>query len=219
MFDNIAPRYDILNRLLSLRQDVRWRRVLVRNVLSKKPVRVLDVATGTGDLAMAFCKAKVPEVTGLDISPGMLEIARRRAGESGCKALFVQGSALEMPFESDYFDVITVAFGVRNFQDIRRGLSEMRRVLRPGGDVYILEFSTPSGGFMRRMASAYNRFVLPHAGRIIAGDFKAYRYLDESVKHFPSGREFINILETCGWREAVYRPLSSGIVGLYSAVK
>lgn len=219
MFDHIAPRYDLLNRLLSLRQDVRWRRVVVQHVMHHKPAKVLDVATGTGDLALALCRAGVPEVTGLDISKGMLERARLRAAESGCKALFVQGSALEMPFESDYFDVVTVAFGVRNFQDIRRGLSEMLRVTKPGGYVYILEFSQPSATLLRKLVGLYNRLVVPGTGRLLSGDFKAYKYLDESVKNFPYGRDFLNILESCGWQNASAQPLSGGIVSVYAAHK
>lgn len=219
MFDHIAPRYDLLNRLLSLRQDVRWRRVVVKQVMVHKPARVLDVATGTGDLALALCRAGVPEVTGLDISRGMLERARARASESGCNALFVQGSALEMPFESNYFDIVTVAFGVRNFQDIRRGLTEMLRVAKPGGCVYILEFSQPSAGVLRRLVGLYNRLVVPGAGRLLSGDFKAYKYLDESVKYFPSGQDFLDIMAACGWQNARVRTLSGGIVSVYAAHK
>lgn len=219
MFDHIAPRYDLLNRLLSLRQDVRWRRVVVKSVVRYKPARVLDVATGTGDLALALCRAGVPEITGLDISRGMLERARQRAVENACKAVFVQGSAMEMPFESNFFDIVTVAFGVRNFEDIRRGLAEMFRVTRPGGYVFILEFSQPSAALLRKLVGLYNRLVVPRAGRLLSGDYKAYKYLDESVKNFPCGQDFLNIMASCGWQNTKSRPLSGGIVSVYSAHK
>lgn len=219
MFDRIAPRYDFLNRLLSFRQDVRWRKHLIRQALLHKPVRLLDVATGTGDLALAFAKAGVPEVVGLDISLQMLSKARLRAAELPNAPLFIQGSALEMPFEDGYFDTLSVAFGVRNFQDIRRGLKEMHRVLKPGSRMYILEFSSPQKPLFKTFFSLYNSKIVAQAGRWLGGDAQAYSYLDRSVMAFPAPGNFIDMLEDEGWREVEYQSFSGGLVHLFQARK
>jgi len=219
MFDEIAPHYDFLNRILSLCQDVRWRRMLVQEITSFQPVRVLDVATGTGDVALALHKAEIPEVIGLDISTGMLEIARRRTAEGSGILRFVQGSALHIPFDDNYFDAVSVSFGVRNFENISAGILEMYRVCRPGGRIFILEFSKPHNGFFKKIVSLYNNFIVRRTGALLSKNARAYAYLDESVAAFPSGKVFLDLLERVGWYQSSYKALTGGVVGLYRATK
>jgi demethylmenaquinone methyltransferase / 2-methoxy-6-polyprenyl-1,4-benzoquinol methylase len=220
MFDEISPKYDLLNHLLSLGIDFLWREKLVRLLGGKNPKKILDVATGTGDVAIALAKLHPERIAGIDISEKMLEIGRKKVGQKDLQNIidFNQGDAEKIPFPDGTFDAVTVAFGVRNFEDLRKGLSEMKRVLTPGGTLMILEFSHPEGTPVRQFYRFYSRFVIPVIGRIISKHSEAYRYLPESVAAFPSGRDFLEIMEETGMESCSQVSLSSGIASIYSGM-
>ncbi|MCD7969472.1 MAG: bifunctional demethylmenaquinone methyltransferase/2-methoxy-6-polyprenyl-1,4-benzoquinol methylase UbiE [Alistipes sp.] len=222
MFDGIAPRYDLLNRVLSFGIDRRWRRRLIRALAASEPQRVLDVATGTGDLAFAAAKScPGAAVTGLDLSDGMLAVARKRAEGSPLAARidFMQGEAEALPFGENTFDAVTAAFGVRNFHDIPAGLTQAARVLRPGGRFFVLEFSTPRSRVFGALYKWYFHRVLPVIGGMVSRDFKAYGYLPSSVDGFPAPEEFCRMLEAAGLRECGFKRLTNGVACLYTASK
>ncbi len=221
MFDDIAPRYDFLNHFLSLGIDKLWRSRLVRMLATAKPGTVLDVATGTGDLAIAIARAGRCSVTGIDISEGMLEAGIAKVGRLGLKERVTlrKGDAESIPFPDAHFDAVTVAFGVRNFGDLAAGLREMRRVLKPGGVMLILEFSQPGRFPVKQLYRFYSGTVIPMAGRIISGHSKAYTYLPESAAAFPSGKAFLDILGTAGLISAEEVQVSQGIATIYKAEK
>ncbi len=221
MFDDISPRYDFLNHFLSFGIDHGWRKKLVKMLAGVKPGDVLDVATGTGDLAIAIASLKPMKIVGIDISEKMLEVGRAKLAAKGLDNLITlrRGDAEKIPFSDNSFHAITVAFGVRNFENLEVGLKEMRRVLRPGGVMLILEFSHPSAFPMRQLYGIYSRFVIPVMGRMISGNSKAYSYLPESVAAFPSGKNFLDILDNCGLKNASRTSLSMGIASIYMAEK
>lgn len=222
MFDNIAHRYDFLNHFLSLGIDKGWRRRAVAQLKPYAPQRILDVATGTGDLALALHKGLTPQsIVGVDISTGMLEKGREKIAKRGLSEYIRldEGDSENLPFEDASFDAVTVAFGVRNFGDVRRGLSEMLRVLRPGGQCLILEFSKPKGFPFKQGFQFYFRFVLPLVGRITSKDRRAYTYLFESVQAFPEGQEFVELLESVGFGKVRLRRLTGGVCSIYQAEK
>jgi demethylmenaquinone methyltransferase/2-methoxy-6-polyprenyl-1,4-benzoquinol methylase len=208
MFDRIAPVYDLMNRAMTMGLDQRWRRLTVRSVV-RRGDRVLDACCGTGDLAIAADKAGA-EVTGLDFAERMLERARRKAPELD----WVRGDLLELPFEDGSFDAATVGFGVRNVADLERGLAELRRVLRPGGRVGILEITRPRGP-LRIFYRLWFDALIPLAGKILPGG-KAYTYLPASVRRFPGPEELAGLMEQHGFREVSFRPLAGGIVALHT---
>lgn len=222
MFDNIAPRYDLLNHTLSMNIDRLWRRNVVRLVRGLAPKRIMDVATGTGDLAIAMAKG-IPEarIEGIDLSPEMLEVARRKVAGSGLagRVSLAVGDAENLPVEEGSFDVATVAFGVRNFGDLELGLRELHRSLRKGGTVVILEFSRPRKGLFRSLYEWYSGTVLPRIGGMISRDRRAYEYLPASVREFPSPDRFIPILESAGFTECRARSQSFGIAQIYTGTK
>lgn len=222
MFDAISPKYDLLNRLFSLGIDQGWRRKVIR-MLKREPVeRLLDVATGTADLAiMAARKEAARQVIGVDISEGMLSHGREKVKTAGLEGrlLLLQADSQVLPFADGAFDAVTVAFGARNFEDLERGLREMLRVLRPGGRLFVLEFSRPRKAPMKQLFRFYFHRVMPAVGRMVSKDSAAYTYLPESVDAFPDGAEFVRILERCGGREAMARPLTGAIATIYSARK
>ncbi len=222
MFDAISPKYDLLNRLFSLGIDQGWRRKVIR-MLKREPVeRLLDVATGTADLAiMAARKEAARQVIGVDISEGMLSHGREKVKTAGLEGrlLLQQADSHALPFADGAFDAVTVAFGARNFEDLERGLREMLRVLRPGGRLFVLEFSRPRKAPMKQLFRFYFHRVMPAVGRMVSKDSAAYTYLPESVDAFPDGAEFERILERCGGREALARPLTGAIATIYSARK
>ena len=223
MFDAIAGRYDLLNHLLSMNIDRRWRQAVVRMVRRQRPESVLDVATGTGDLAIAVGRA-LPEaaLTGVDLSPEMLRIGRRKAVERlpGREIPFVEGDAEQLPFAEGTFGAITCGFGVRNFEDLRRGVAEMHRVLRPGGGLYILEFSMPAERSLSgRLYRFYFRRILPKIGRLISRENRAYSYLPESVEDFPYGERFCTLLQEAGFAEPQRKELMGGIATIYKTEK
>ena len=220
MFDAISPKYDLLNRLFSLGIDQGWRRKVVR-LVSQEPVdHLLDVATGTADLAI-MAAPKVGRVTGIDISEGMLahgrvKVAKRKLEN---KIDLVQADSTALTFPDASFDAVTVAFGVRNFEDLERGIHEMFRVLRPNGRLFVLEFSKPQHTPMRQLFRFYFHRIMPLIGRTVSKDSEAYTYLPKSVDAFPEGPAFLEILKNAGAREATARPLTGGIATLYYARK
>jgi demethylmenaquinone methyltransferase/2-methoxy-6-polyprenyl-1,4-benzoquinol methylase len=220
MFDNISPMYDLLNRLFSLGIDQGWRRKVVR-LLGQEPVeRLLDVATGTADLAI-LGSTKAQQVTGVDISEGMLQHGRVKVARKGLQERVVlqQADSEALPFTDASFDAVTVAFGVRNFEHLALGVREMVRVLRPNGRLFVLEFSKPEGTPMRQLFRFYFHRVMPLIGRTVSRDSAAYTYLPKSVDAFPEGPEFIRVLENAGLRECQARPLTGGIATLYTGRK
>lgn len=217
MFDTIAPKYDLLNHLLSFNIDRIWRNKMVRMVYSEPVARVLDVATGTGDVAFTIARKGGASVSGCDISGEMLAIARQKA--SGRKLTerleFIQADAEALPWPDKSFDVVTVAFGVRNFETLQKGLLEMNRVLKPGGRAVILEFSNPGGGVFGSVYSWYSKHILPRLGKWISGDASAYTYLPESVKAFPDGDDFLKEMDQAGYQSCSAKQLAGGIATLY----
>ncbi len=223
MFDNIAHRYDFLNHFLSAGIDRGWRRKMVKMIAKNKPTGVLDVATGTADLAIALAKYTNSPITGIDISNGMLDIGRTKLKKIGRTQQIVlqQADSENLPFGDGSFDVVMVAFGVRNFETLDKGLAEMQRVLRPpGGMVAILEFSRPPRTFpIKQLYQFYFRFILPVLGRIISKDKAAYTYLPDSVGQFPDGKDFLEHLHKTGFDKTREDRLSFGIATIYTGHK
>ncbi|WP_392437806.1 bifunctional demethylmenaquinone methyltransferase/2-methoxy-6-polyprenyl-1,4-benzoquinol methylase UbiE [Cruoricaptor ignavus] len=220
MFDNIAPRYDLLNHVLSLKIDVLWRRLLVHMMAAGRPQRVLDVATGTGDLAIAIHRGTGAQVTGLDLSQQMLNVGTEKIKNAGLSTgiRMLKGDAENLPFQDDTFDAVSVAFGVRNFENLEMGLREMRRVVKPGGSVFILEFSQVEG-ILRPLYQFYFKNILPRIGRLVSRDNRAYTYLPDSVNAFPYGDAMKKILLAQGYSKVDYKKLSLGIATIYKATK
>lgn len=220
LFDRIAGTYDRLNHLLSFNADRRWRRVAVRDM---QPVeQVLDVAIGTADLTIELLRRRrAKQVVGIDLSEEMMAIGQAKISQLGLadRVLFQQASALDMPFEADRFDAVTCSYGVRNFADLDKGLREMYRVLRPGGEVMILEFSYPSNRLIAWGYDLYFSHMLPFVGRLFSRDKTAYSYLNRSVKNFIWGEAMCRRLEDVGFRAVRSRTLSLGITTIYRAVK
>lgn len=221
IFNDIAPRYDALNHLLSLNIDKRWRKIALRNIVNPGDTILLDVACGTGDFSIAAVKAGVKEVIGIDISEKMIEIGEQKIKKLGWekKITLEWGDSEQMSFEDDCFDVVTVAFGVRNFENLRKGLQEIRRVLKPGGKVIILEFSMPVHFPVKQLYTFYFRRVLPAIGGLVSGNKGAYTYLPESVRAFPQGNDFLAIMTGCGFHSLSSRRFTFGIASLYCGEK
>jgi len=219
LFRRVAPRYDFLNRLLSFRRDVAWRRFTARQAGLGPGGSVLDVATGTGDLAfdLAAVVGREGRVVGLDLTEEMLVRARRKADKLGLGDVctFVQGNALDLPFDENEFDAATIAFGLRNVVDRERCLLEMKRVVRPGGRVLVLEFSRPVWPVFRQVYLLYFRYVLPWIGRLIQGDPDTYRYLPETVLAFPDQEALAAMMRELGFRNVRYHNLTGGICALH----
>jgi len=217
MFDNISGKYDFLNHFLSLGIDIVWRKKAIRKLLDLHPREILDVATGTGDFAVESLSLKPDRVIGVDISEGMLEVGRKKLERRGLnqKIELRKADSENLPFEDNHFDAVIVAFGVRNFENLQQGLSEMLRVVKPGGRIVILEFSKPSKFPMKQLYNVYFTTILPMIGRWISKDQAAYRYLPESVKAFPDGKDFLNLLTSLGYKNPQCDPLTFGISSLY----
>lgn len=219
MFDRIAPSYDLLNRLISFRRDVAWRNVVARHLPNRNELRLLDLATGTGDVLLALHRktGRIAVGHGLDMSAKMLERGKQKvAGAHGAHQLaLVRGDAGSLCLVDRHYDAATMAFGIRNVPDVPATLREIRRVLRPGGRALILEFSLPPNPLFRRVYLFYFRHVLPRIGGMISGDYEAYRYLNESVEKFPHGREFCRLMDDAGFNDVRAIPLTFGIVTLY----
>lgn len=221
MFDNISHRYDFLNHLLSMGIDKLWRKKAIKIISKNDPKEILDIATGTGDFAIESLKLDPKSITGVDISNGMLEIGKEKIIKKGYdKVITLQyGDSEDLPFDDNSFDAITVGFGVRNFENLERGLSEMLRVLRPGGIAAILEFSKPKKFPVKQSFSFYSKYILPTVGNAISKDSSAYTYLPESVDAFPEGQDFLNILEKTGYKDLSKKEVSGGIATIYTGQK
>ena len=221
MFDDISGRYDFLNHFLSMGTDYRWRKKFVHVLAKQCPCKILDVATGTGDLAIALASLRPDLIHGIDISEQMLAVARKKILEKnlGRMITFDSGDAENIPFPDDTFDAVTVAFGVRNYENLEKGLTEMRRILRPGGTMQILEFSQPTSVIFKHLYQLYSKTVIPFAGKLISGNKVAYRYLPDSVAVFPAGTSFLAIMEKTGMKELKQIPLSFGIATIYAGKK
>ncbi|MFH0895744.1 MAG: bifunctional demethylmenaquinone methyltransferase/2-methoxy-6-polyprenyl-1,4-benzoquinol methylase UbiE [Bacteroidota bacterium] len=221
MFDSIAGRYDFLNRFLSFRSDVRWRKKMIRMLIRNHPKNVLDVATGTADVAITCARNGIQKIVGVDLSEKMLEKGREKISALGMEKqiqLF-NGDAENIPQADESFDAVTVAFGVRNFENLEKGLAEMLRILRPGGAVWILEFSKPKNAIIRNLYFFYFRNILPIIGKSISGNRKAYRYLFDSSMHFPANEKFVDILNQTGFCNSGYRRFTFGVACLYYGIK
>lgn len=222
MFDDIAGRYDFLNRFLSVGTDMGWRKKALRQ-LSHRPLNhMLDVATGTGDMAiMASRLLKPGKITGIDISDGMLAIGKDKINQLGLGGSIelLKGDSETINFNDNTFDAVTVAFGVRNFQHLEKGLSEIRRVLKPGGKLMVLEFSQPTLPLVKPVYTFYMKIVTPSMGKLFSKNRDAYKYLDESIKKFPEGKNFTTILDKLGYQKTYSKPLSLGICSIYCGVK
>lgn len=222
MFDNIAPKYDLLNRVLSLGIDVRWRRRALSYLKKNPPKILLDVATGTADVAIMAARMLHPkEIVGIDIANQMLEVGRGKIQQADLAGVIrlETGDSEALRFADHAFDAVTVAFGVRNFENLEKGLAEMCRVLRPGGRVVILEFSKPRTFPFKQLYNGYFKYVLPLIGRLTSRDMRAYNYLFESVQAFPEGDDFLNILSKTGYQHPQCERLTLGICSIYTAVK
>ncbi|MEO6814981.1 MAG: bifunctional demethylmenaquinone methyltransferase/2-methoxy-6-polyprenyl-1,4-benzoquinol methylase UbiE [Ginsengibacter sp.] len=222
MFDKIAFRYDFLNRFLSAGIDVGWRKKAIRELIPFQPKQILDVATGTGDFAIDSYEILNPEkITGIDISDGMLAIGRKKILKAGLqnKIELLNGDSEAILFEDNSFDAVTVAFGVRNFELLEKGLSEIRRVLKPGGRLIVLECTKPSMPVIKQLYLFYMKFITPQIGNLIAKDNVAYQYLNDSVLQFPEKENFIHILNQLNYRNAFYKTLTLGICTIYCAEK
>ena len=222
MFDNISHRYDFLNHFLSLGIDKGWRKKAVNLLKPLAPKKMLDVATGTGDFALQAMKTLQPDtIIGVDISEGMLEVGRKKIADRKLseKIQMLTGDSENLPFESNNFDAVTVAFGVRNFENLVKGLTEIHRVLKPGAMLVVLEFSRPKRFPFKQLYNFYFKFILPKIGRAVSSDKAAYTYLPESVEAFPDGKDFTAILDSIGFKKTTCRPLTFGISSIYTAQK
>lgn len=221
MFDNISHQYDFLNHFLSLGIDIQWRKKAINLLKEDKPEYILDIATGTADFAIASLKLNPKKVNGIDISAGMLEIGKKKIKEKGIEHLIElqQADSEGLPFEDNKFDAVIVAFGVRNFENLEKGLSDMYRVLREGGKVVILEFSKPRSFPFKQIYQFYFRWILPKIGRIVSKDSAAYTYLPDSVGAFPDGEDFLQVLNKIGYKQTRCKPLTLGISSIYTGIK
>jgi len=221
MFDSISPRYDLLNRVLSLGIDTIWRRKAINLLKADKPQRILDVATGTADLAIEALRINPKQVVGVDISAGMLAVGdaklRKRKLEDRIK--LVLGDSEQLPFAANEFDAATVAFGVRNFEHLLEGLQDIQRVLKPGAKLVVLEFSRPNTFPVKQLYSFYFRFILPVVGRLVSKDNAAYTYLPASVQVFPEGKAFLGYMERAGFVNNREKRLTFGICSIYVGQK
>ena len=222
MFDSIAHRYDFLNRFLSVGIDLVWRKNALKQLRDSNPKMILDVATGTADVAILATKLLHPEkIIGIDISDGMLNFGRKKIEKLGLTTTIelLNGDSETIKFADNTFDAVTVAFGVRNFQHLENGLSEIKRVLKPEGKLVVLEFSQPKAIGMKQVYNLYMQFVAPGLGKLFSKNRSAYKYLDESIKNFPEGKNFTSILDNLGYRNTYCKPQSLGICSIYCGEK
>ncbi|MEW5676923.1 bifunctional demethylmenaquinone methyltransferase/2-methoxy-6-polyprenyl-1,4-benzoquinol methylase UbiE [Flavobacterium enshiense] len=221
MFDTISGNYDDLNRVISFGIDVKWRKKVLQLVAEKKPETILDIATGTGDLAILMANTNASKIIGLDISAGMLEIGKKKIADRNLnnRIEMVLGDSEKIPFEDNYFDAITVGFGIRNFENLELGLSEILRVLKPNGRFVILETSVPTKFPFKQGYYIHTKFILPLIGKLFSKDKTAYSYLSESASHFPFGEALNNILRKVGFIDVKHMPQTFGVATIYSASK
>lgn len=221
MFDNVSSNYDFLNRILTFGIDVTWRKKVVKFVTDQNAEIVLDIATGTGDLAIMLAQANIDKVTGLDISAGMLEVGKKKVAQLNLenKIEMILGDSEKLPFENHTFDAITVGFGVRNFEDLEKGLSEIYRVLKPKGTFVVLETSQPTKFPIKQGFTFYSKYIIPTVGKMFSKDKNAYSYLPESAAAFPYGEKFNNILLKIGFKSSKVYPQTFGAATIYQAIK
>ena len=221
MFDNISKEYDGLNRVISFGIDVKWRKKVVEIISKTNPENILDIATGTGDLAISLTASAAESITGLDISEGMLEVGRKKIKKQGLQNIIemVVGDSENLPFTDNSFDAITVAFGIRNFENLDKGLSEILRVLKPNGIFVILETSNPTKTPFKQGYNFYTKYILPNIGKLFSKDKSAYRYLSDSASVFPFGERMNNILRQIGFINVEDRPQTFGVASIYISRK
>lgn len=221
MFNNISKKYDFLNHFLSLGIDILWRKKAIKLLKPHQPKIMLDIATGTGDFALEALSLNPSKIVGIDISEGMLNVGRKKIQEKGVDEIISLqlGDSENLVFESNYFDAYTVGFGVRNFENLEKGLSEMLRVLKPNGKAIILEFSKPKKFPIKQLYNFYFIKILPFIGKLVSKDNSAYTYLPESVNAFPEGNDFVNILTNIGYKEVKSISLMFGIASIYTGTK
>ncbi|GAB3890091.1 bifunctional demethylmenaquinone methyltransferase/2-methoxy-6-polyprenyl-1,4-benzoquinol methylase UbiE [Spirosoma agri] len=222
MFDSISPKYDLLNHVLSGGIDILWRKRAIRELKASKtpayaPKTILDIATGTGDFALEALALKPEKIIGVDISEGMLAIGREKMKQRGVDKLIEMrsGDSERLPFGDNEFDAVIVSFGVRNFENLLKGLTDMHRVTRPGGVCVVLEFSNPRQFPFKQLYGFYSRTILPLIGRLVSKDASAYTYLPESVQAFPDGSDFLRIYEAAGFTNTKWIPLTFGVASIY----
>ena len=221
MFDSISVEYDFLNRLMTFGNDVKWRKKIYAIAKSYNPKNILDIATGTGDLALMMSELQPNKIIGLDISEGMLAVGKEKIAKAKLndKIEMIVGDSENMPFEDNTFDAITVSFGVRNFANLEKGLSEIRRVLKPGGTFVILETSNPTKFPFKTGYKLHTHLILPIIGKLFSKDKVAYSYLSESANYFPFGEKFNNILKKNGFTNSEDKPVTFGVATIYTASK
>ena len=221
MFDNVSGNYDLLNRILTFGIDIKWRNKVVKIVGDKNPETILDIATGTGDFAIMLAKLNPKKIIGLDLSKGMLDVGIKKVKEKNLDGLIemVLGDSENLPFKDNSFDAVTVGFGVRNFENLDKGLQEVLRVLKPKGVFVILETSQPEKFPVKQLFNFYSKFIIPTIGKIFSKDKRAYTYLPKSAAVFPYGKKFNNILEKNGFNNATNKPLTFGAASIYTAIK
>ena len=221
MFDNISKEYDILNRVISFGIDISWRKKIVKILKSKNPSTILDVATGTGDLAIELVKTNAKKIIGLDISKGMLDVGINKINNKNLNTTIemVIGDSENLKYDDNFFDAVTVSFGVRNFESLDSGLREIYRVLKTNGSLVILETSNPTKFPFKQFYNVYSKFILPTIGKIFSKDKLAYNYLSESSAEFPFGEKFNNILKKIGFTNVVDFPQTFGVATIYVASK
>ncbi len=221
MFDTISKNYDGLNRVISFGIDVKWRKKVIQLIGKNNPKKILDIATGTGDLAIMMASLRPEEIVGLDISAGMLEVGKEKIADKNLDKLIqmVLGDSEKIPFEDNYFDAITVSFGVRNFENLDKGLQEIHRVLKPGGTFAVLETAVPTKTPFKQGYNIHSKYILPLVGRLFSKDKTAYTYLSESANAFPYGKAFNNILEKNGFIDSKDIPVTFGVASIYTATK
>ncbi|MBW4889666.1 bifunctional demethylmenaquinone methyltransferase/2-methoxy-6-polyprenyl-1,4-benzoquinol methylase UbiE [Mucilaginibacter sp. HMF5004] len=222
MFNNISKTYDFLNHFLSLGIDIIWRKIAINELKKDQPQYILDVATGTGDFAFESLKILKPKkIIGVDISRGMLDVAEQKIAKRGLNDQFEvrMGDSEKLLFDANEFDAVTVAYGVRNFEHLEKGLADIQRVLRPGGKAVVLEFSKPRVFPVKQLYNFYFNYVTPAIGKLFSKDSRAYTYLPESVAAFPDGADFVALMDKVGFKNTKQRPLAFGICSIYTGVK
>lgn len=221
MFDNISPKYDLLNHVLSAGVDIYWRKKAISYLRPFAPKKILDIATGTGDFALEALALKPEKIIGVDISEGMLSVGREKMKKRGVDNIIEMrmGDSERLLFEDNVFDAVIVSFGVRNFENLLKGLTDMHRVTRPGGVCVVLEFSKPRSFPFKQLYGFYSNTILPLIGRMISKDSSAYSYLPESVQAFPDGPDFLGIFKAAGFTNTKWIPLTFGIASIYIGQK
>lgn len=221
MFDNIAGKYDFLNHFFSVGIDKKWRKKAIKELALDAPKSILDVATGTGDFAFEAMRLNPTELVGIDISDGMLNVGREKIKKRKLteKMEFINADSEDLPFDDNHFDAVTVSFGVRNFQNLLKGLKEINRVLKPDGKAVILEFSKPRRFPLKQAYFLYFKFIMPVVGKLVSKDKSAYAYLPQSVMAFPEGKDFEAIMDKAGFKTVKTQPVTGGIASIYTGRK